>query len=277
MGLFDTHAHFCRADGDYKIERQIERAREAGVDRIIAVGGSDELNESALVAAQLFPTMISITLGLDRDHAEELKNQEAVEKAVAGIKSKIESLRTMLDKNGSGISTCGVGEIGLDYHYSAETATAQMALFKSQLQLANELLLPVVIHSRLADQDTLTLLREHAEKWRGDSDRIGVLHCFTGGTDFASELLDLGFHISFSGIVTFRNADPLREVAAEIPDKRILIETDSPYLAPAPMRGKRNEPAFVQYVASQLASLRRISTKTFIEQTSNNAAYLFGT
>jgi TatD DNase family protein len=144
----------------------------------------------------------------------------------------------------------------LDYHYSADTAAAQKALFSSMLDGARHHGLPVVVHSREAEADTLALLENHRSAWRGDPDRLGVLHCFTGDLPFAQALLALGMMISFSGIVTFKNAAALRDVAAAVPDDRLLIETDSPYLAPVPYRGKRNEPAYVCFIASALAELR---------------------
>ena len=269
MNLFDTHAHFSRLGGEYSLENQFNRAREAGITRIVAVGGDCDLNKAAVDAAKFAPDMVQIALGMDRDNTEELSDSSAINDAVDRIRNAI----TQLTK--SGIKICAIGEIGLDYFYSAETAKKQVALFNAQLVLAAELKLPVIIHSREADDDTLEALAKHAEAWKGAPDRIGVLHCFTGSAEFAEELLKLGYHISFSGIVTFLNADPLREVAKSIPSDRILIETDSPYLAPAPMRGNRNEPAFVKHVAACLAEQRGITTEELAEQAFNNATHLF--
>ena len=168
-----------------------------------------------------------------------------------------------------------IGEIGLDYHYSRDTSKKQKNLFNAQLALARELDLPVIIHSREADEDTLKALKQHAEESENAPERIGVLHCFTGDKQFASELLKLGYYISFSGIVTFRNADPLRSVAEIIPEDKILIETDSPFLAPEPKRGNRNEPAFVAYVAEKLANVRGTSTEEICRITYKNAVRLF--
>lgn len=268
-GLFDTHAHFSRTGGDYTIEAQITRAVEAGVTHITAVGGSEELNKAAIDAATAYPEMIQVTLGFDRDQTEELSSATEINTALEYIRTEISNLKQQQ------ITVCGIGEIGLDYHYSPESADMQKTLFRAQLKLANELQLPVVIHSREADSDTIETLTEHANSWNGNPDRIGVLHCYTGGAEFAEQLLKLGYHISFSGIVTFLNADPLREVAKSIPSDKILIETDSPYLAPAPMRGNRNEPAFVKYVAALLAKLRGTTEEELIQQTFKNASELF--
>jgi TatD DNase family protein len=133
----------------------------------------------------------------------------------------------------------------------------------------------VVVHTRDADEDTAAILKDYANDWRGNPVRLGVLHCFTRDTAFAREVLDLGLMVSFSGIITFANADPLREVAKYVPDDRLLIETDSPYLAPVPMRGNRNEPSFVVHVAKQLAELRGCSLDFMANLTARNARTLF--
>ena len=156
-----------------------------------------------------------------------------------------------------------VGEIGLDYYYSPETRDAQMRLFAAQLEEARQCGLPVVIHTREAAEDTLALLREIPS--------CGIIHCFTGTPREAKAYLDLGFYVSISGIVTFRAADNVRETALSIPDDRILVETDSPFLAPVPMRGKANEPAFIRHTCEFLAKLRGVPPDDFAELTFANA------
>lgn len=244
--LFDTHCHFETTD-ETVITETLRRAKEAGVTRIMAVGGSESLN-AGVAAALKFSNMapdfpfVAAALGWDRDQAEiELPNID-YSRAVA------------------------VGEIGLDYYYSRETRKAQLDLFARQLELANSLRLPVVIHTRDADDDTLGLLREIPS--------FGIIHCFTGSPAFCRALLDLGFFISFSGIVTFRAADNVRESAVIVPDDRILVETDSPFLAPVPMRGKQNEPAFVVHTAQFLANLRSTPMEDFAALTTQNAVRL---
>jgi TatD DNase family protein len=170
------------------------------------------------------------------------------------------------------VSVCAVGETGLDFHYHLETASAQCALFAAQLKLADEWERPVIIHTREADEQTLRVLDE--TPWRGRGLR-GVVHCFTGDKAFAAQLLDRQLAISFSGIVTFRNADMLRESAAFVPNDRLLIETDSPFLAPVPMRGQRNEPAFVRHVANCLAQVRQTDEASIASLTTQNAESLF--
>ena len=161
-----------------------------------------------------------------------------------------------------------VGEIGLDYHYSPETREAQLKLFAEQLEEARTRDLPVVIHTREADDDTLALLREIPSR--------GIIHCYTGTPEYAKRFLDLGFYISISGIVTFKPADNVRASALVIPDDRILIETDSPFLAPVPMRGQPNEPAFIVHTCEYLAKLRGVSADDFAELTFANAERVLG-
>ena len=234
-GLFDTHAHFEGTAEE--TAAAIERARKAGVAHVMAVGGSKTLNEGTTGFKYR-------AVGWDRDQVgQELPS---------------------LDYS----NACAVGEIGLDYYYSAETKAAQRELFSRQLEKSLELDLPVVIHTRDADDDTLAILREIPAR--------GIIHCFTGSPRFCRALLDLGFYISISGIVTFRAADNVREAALYIPDERILIETDSPFLAPVPMRGSPNEPSFLVHTAKFLAQLRRTPFERFAETTTRNALSILG-
>jgi len=163
-----------------------------------------------------------------------------------------------------------LGETGLDYHYSRETLEQQQASFAGHLQLAGEMDLPVIVHTRDAREDTLRLIREH-----GNADSAGVLHCFTESLEMAEAALDLGYMISFSGIVSFRNAAELRDVVKAIPLERMLIETDSPYLAPVPYRGKQNQPAYVADVAACIAELKGVAVEQVAEQTRANFHQLF--
>ncbi len=248
MRLFDTHCHFPSAD-PIVIQGMLSRARAAGVERIMAVGGSPTLNESAAVAAQVAEgafdlPLVSCAFGYDRDEA----GKECPPVPDGPL--------------------AAWGEIGLDYHYSADTRDAQLELFERQLAEARARNLPVVVHTREADDDTLALLRANPVR--------GVIHCFTGTPSFAKALLDLGFYVSFSGVVTFRSAEYVREASRVVPDDRILIETDSPYLAPEPVRGSVNEPANVAHTCAFLAKLRGVSSDEFAELTFSNAVSLFG-
>ncbi len=233
--LFDTHAHFEGTREE--TAAAVERASAANVTRIMAVGGSESLNAGTDGFAYR-------AIGWDRDQVG----------------------KALPDLDYTGVAA--VGEIGLDYHYSPETRDQQRELFAKQLELAKKLDLPIVIHTRDADDDTLGLLREIPSK--------GIIHCFTGSPKFCRSLLDLGFYVSISGIVTFRAADNVRESALVVPDDRILIETDSPFLAPVPLRGNPNEPAFVVHTAKFLADLRKTSFESFAALTTSNAISILG-
>lgn len=244
MRLYDTHCHFERAD-PAEIGAMLARAKAAGVEKLMAVGGSPALNESADVAVQVAAEradapQVLVATGLDR-----------------------EQVGRMCDVAYPSHRRTAVGEIGLDYHYSPETREQQMKLFAAQLEEARRENLPVVIHTREAAEDTLALLREIPTR--------GIIHCFTGGPEEAKAYLDLGLYVSMSGIVTFRAANNVRESALVIPDDRILIETDSPFLAPVPMRGNPNEPAYIRHTCEFLAKLRGKDPEDFAELTFANA------
>lgn len=255
MELYDTHAHF--GPNEDETAEALRRAQEVGVTRLMAVGGSAELNAAAVKAQAMRPDAVRLALGADRDQAT-LPHDETV----ADIRRQLAAL-----------ACAAIGEIGLDFHYTPETSGAQCALFAAQLSLADELRLPVVIHTREADDATCGVLDEIP--WHGSSLR-GVIHCYTGAPAFARKLLDRGFMVSFSGIVTFKSAEVVRSSAMYVPDDRLLIETDSPYLAPVPMRGKPNEPAFVVHTARFLADLRRVPVERLAAISFSNAVTLLG-
>jgi len=267
--FYDSHAHYDGFLAEGEAEAVVRRAEEAGVGRVMAVGGSDSLNAAALEMARRFPGRLAASLGFDREHATG-SDPEGAAAFAARLGGLIES------GSAEANPVRAVGEIGLDYHYHPETADEQVDLFRAQLDVARERGLPVIVHSRDADDATLAALRDHRLAWRHGAEGVGVLHCFTRDAAFARELWELDYYISFSGIVTFRNADPLRAVARVVPDNRLLIETDSPYLAPVPMRGKKNEPAFVRHVAEVLADVRGTSVEQVAALTRANALRLFG-
>lgn len=248
MRLFDTHCHFESCD-EKEIKDILLRAKEAGVESIVAIGGSQELNESAMLAERVASTgeampSVRYAVGYDRDQ---------IEKPMPFIPSCVKPIAW--------------GEIGLDYYYSLETRQKQMELFAQQLDQARSRNLPVVIHTREADEDTLALLREIPSR--------GIIHCYTGTPEGARAFLDAGFYVSFSGIITFRLADNVRQAAAVVPNDRILIETDSPFLAPVPMRGKKNEPSYIRYTAEFIAKARGMSAEAFAEIAYANAERAF--
>ena len=163
-----------------------------------------------------------------------------------------------------------IGETGLDYHYAPETKALQLDSFKKHIHVAKKLKKPLIIHTREAQQDTLSILRNE-----GANEVGGILHCFTESWEMAEEAIELGFYISFSGIVTFKNATALREVAALVPNEKLLIETDAPYLAPSPFRGKRNESAYIPYIAKKLSDIHGISEEEVGRITTQNALTVF--
>lgn len=253
----DTHVHFdaFRESGD--LAAVLDRARAVGVRHFVAIGGAPTGNTCAAECAAQHTGEIVFAAGYDR--------------YLAGEPCDDAALSALLDRPGA----VAVGEIGLDYHYGPDTKPAQRALFARMLALARSRRLPVVVHSREAEDDTLAMLREHAAAWPGDPRRLGVLHCFTGGPEFVERILEVGLLVSFSGILSFRNADSIRAAALRVPGDRLLIETDSPYLAPVPHRGKRNEPAFVAEVARAVAAARGEPVERVAEQTAANAEQLF--
>jgi len=256
--MIDTHAHLDGLGAPDELAAALTRAAEAGLSHIIAVGGEPGANALAVNVARARPDLVHAAAGYGRELADGPPETDTLDAALQAPQ------------------VVAVGEIGLDYHYLPETATQQEALFSGMLALARQHGLPVIVHSREAEDATHRLLAEHARLWPGDPARIGVLHCFTGSARFAKQLLALGLYISFSGIVTFKKADALRKVAAQVPADRLLIETDTPYLAPEPHRGKRNEPGYLPHVAETLAALRGVSRAALDERTTRNARLLFG-
>jgi len=253
MKLFDTHCHFETTDEE-TIRATLARAKVAGVEALMAVGGSVALNEAALVAQRVADNdaalpRVLVALGYDREQAGSLST----------VQPSTFNLQPCF---------AAVGEIGLDYYYSPETRAEQMKLFGEQLEIARTKNLPVVIHTREADEDTLGLLREIPS--------TGIIHCYTGTPEAARKFLDIGFYISISGIVTFRAADNVRAAARVVSDDRILIETDAPFLAPVPMRGKPNEPAFIAHTCEFLARERGMSADAFAALTFANAERVLG-
>lgn len=265
--LFDTHAHFDPFVADGSAEAVLDRAAAAGVARMCAVGSSEASNALVVRLAQEHPDVLVAAVGYDRDQID--KSHDA------------EKLAQLADHP----AVVAVGEIGLDYYYSPETAPAQRALFGQMLEFALQRRRPVIVHSRYADDDTIELLGDFSTQWKRVFHSVekpaaavpppGILHCFTGDAAFAEELLALGYFISFSGILSFNNAGPLRAVARHIPEDRLLVETDCPYLTPKPFRGKVNEPAYVARVADVLAEARGISPAAVAETTFANALRIF--
>jgi TatD DNase family protein len=247
--LVDSHCHLD--DEQFAADRDaaIERARVAGVERMMAIGtgnGPPDLEAGLRLARQY--SFIYATVGVHPQDADKATPETFDRLAELAREAKV----------------LAVGEIGLDYHYDFSPRDVQRSFFVRQLELAAAARKPIVIHTREAWEDTLTVIREHGLPFGG------VMHCFTGGPKEAEQALELGFHLAFGGILTFPKADAVREAAALTPENRLLLETDSPYLAPVPYRGKRNEPAFMVETARRLAEVRGATPETIATVTTNN-------
>jgi len=257
--MIDSHCHLADEAFSADLDEVVARAKGEGVERalvILEAGNARESAQARLVAT-LWPE-IRVSIGV-HPHAAHLYADDPQRAAVVAG-----------DQIGREALARAVGEIGLDYHYDYSPRLVQQQVFRAQLRLARERRLPVVIHTREADDDTIAILREE-----GGGELRGVLHCFTGPLALAQAGLDLGLHISFAGIVTFPKAAELRETARAVPLDRLLAETDSPFLAPVPHRGKRNEPAHVARVVATLAELHRIETGELSRRTAANFHTLF--
>ena len=253
--LIDSHCHLDRLDltpYNGSLDAALDAARARGVGKFLCIG-VDAANAPVVQALAEQHADVFCSVGV---HPLDLKDN---------AQTDLDWLLAALDH----ARTVAIGETGLDYYYEPELAEQQRASFAVHLHAAKVTGKPVVIHTRAARADTLSLLRE------ADLANAGVLHCFTEDWDMARAALDMGYYISLSGIVTFRNADALREVARQVPADRLLVETDSPYLAPIPHRGKPNEPQFVCEVAAFLADLRGVSVDTLWQQTGDNFHRLF--
>jgi TatD DNase family protein len=251
--IVDSHCHLDDSKFDADREQVIERARAAGVERMMAIGTGDgppDL-ETAIRLADRYPFVFA-TIGVHPHEAS---------KAVPDTFVKLQELAAHP-------KVLAIGEVGLDYHYDFSPRDVQRKVFERQLEIAAETRKPIVIHTREAWPDTLALLRVH--------NRPGIMHCFTGDEQQAREALDLGFHLSFGGVLTFPKAEAVRQAARITPDDRLLVETDCPYLAPVPHRGKRNEPAFIVETVRRLAEIRGQTPEGIAGLTTRNFERLFG-
>lgn len=250
--FIDSHAHIDGPEFDADRDEIIERAQAAGVSVILNVGTGDPHSGAFERAVALGQKHDSVYTAIGtHPHDARLYDDKAEEK----IKTLVQIEHVL-----------AWGEIGLDFHYDNSPRDVQVEVFRRQLRAARECDLPVVIHTREAEPETIEILStEYA-----DAERRGIFHCFSGSKDLAQKAIDLGFMISFSGIVTFKKADELRAVAREVPLDRLLIETDCPYLTPIPYRGKRNEPAYVVEVARCIAGIHGVEIDEIGRVTSQN-------
>ncbi len=253
--LIDSHAHLTMQQFEEDRADVLERAQAAGVRTILTVGTDPaEWEEACALTRSKGEVGIYAAIGLHPHDASAWSEELA------------DSLRRFCAEK----RVVALGEIGFDFHYMNSTREEQEEAFRQQIRLAKELSLPVVVHSREAEEETLKVLQEENASEVG-----GVIHCFSGDREMAVKSLELGFFISFSGSLTFKNAGKLREIARDIPVEKMLIETDCPYLAPQPVRGKRNEPSYVRYVAETLSELKGLSAEDIGRITRHNALQLF--
>jgi TatD DNase family protein len=252
--LIDSHCHLDFPDFAAELDAVVGRARAAGIARMVTICTRVARHGEVLAIAERFPDVFC-SVGTHPHYAHEELDISAADLVARARNAKVVAL----------------GEAGLDYHYDNSPRDAQQRGFRTHIAAARQSGLPLVIHSREADADTARILEEEA----GQGAYPAVLHCFTGGEDLARRAIALGLFISFTGILTFRNSEKLRAIAAELPADRILVETDAPYLAPGRHRGKRCEPAYVVETANVLAQARGVSFDTIAQQTTENFFRLF--
>jgi TatD DNase family protein len=256
--MIDSHCHLADEVFSKDLDEVVARARAAGVQQaMVILAAGDPAEEAQAVRVGGLWDDVRVAIGVHPHAAHEFADDPGRAAAIV----RAQCARTA--------SARAIGEIGLDYHYDFSPREVQQQVFRVQVRLARELNLPVVIHTREADDDTVAILREE-----GGGEVRGVLHCFTGTAALARAGLDLGFYISVAGIVTFPKAHELRETIKNVPLARLLTETDSPFLAPVPHRGKRNEPAFVSRVVEVLATVHGVSPASVIAETTTNFAAL---
>jgi len=253
--VIDSHCHLDFPDFAAELDAVVGRAGAAGIERMVTICTRVRRHGEVLAIAERFAN-VYCSVGTHPHYAHEELDITAADLVERARPEKV----------------VAIGEVGLDYHYDNSPREAQERGFRTHIAAARQTGLPLVIHSREADDDTARILEEETGKGAFPA----VLHCFTGGAELARRAIALGHFISFTGILTFKNSAPLRAIAAELPADRILVETDAPYLAPGRYRGKRNEPAFVIETANVLAETRGVSFDTIARQTSENFFRLFG-
>ncbi|HQU46481.1 MAG: hydrolase TatD [Planctomycetia bacterium 21-64-5] len=255
MHLFDTHAHLDQPEFDADRAEVIDRARQAGVETILAVGITADSSLACVELAAKHSGILA-AVGIQPNYCGQAAS------------SDWERVLSLVERPG----VVALGETGLDRYWDYSEFEVQQDYFDRHLRLSQERGLPFIVHTRESDADVLAMLRD--ARRRGPL--AGVMHSFTGSAETAAECVELGLSISFAGMVTFKKADDLRAVARSVPNDRILIETDSPYLSPHPLRGRRNEPAHLVHTAACLAAARGITAEAFAAQTAENARRLFG-
>lgn len=250
--LIDTHCHLNDEAFADDFEEVLQRARDSGVHGLVVPGVDVPSSERAIEMATRYDGVYA-AVGIHPESLEDLRE------------SVFDEVRALADHP----KVVAIGEIGLDYHWDVAPRPFQQEVFARQMVLANELRLPIIVHDRESTADTVRLIEEAPDAL------TGVMHCFTGSLETATRCMNQGFYISYGGPLTFKNAPDVRETAVHIPTDRILVETDSPYLSPHPLRGKRNEPERVRLVAERLAEIRGTTVELIEQATQRNAARLF--
>ena len=251
--FIDTHVHLNADQYEEDVEEVIERAREAGVTKMVVVGFDRKTITKAMELVEQYPFLYAVVGWHPVDAID------CTEEDLAWIESLAEHPKVV-----------AIGEMGLDYHWDKSPKDIQQQLFRKQIQLAKRVKLPIVIHNRDATADVVRILEEEDAKEVG-----GIMHAFGGSVETAQQCIDMNFYISLGGTVTFKNAKAPKKIAAEIPLEKLLVETDAPYLTPHPYRGKRNEPFYVTLVAEEIARIKEISVEEVASVTTKNALNLF--
>ena len=246
--FIDTHCHLSKEDYD-DIDKVIMEDKEAEVDKIVVSGCSREAIDEVMTFKDTYD-MVYVTIGYHPEYVDSVTLKD------------LDYLKSLLCEK----KVVGIGEIGLDYHYTKDNKDKQIWLFEEQLKIAEEFKLPVVIHSRDATQDTINTLKKYNVK--------GIIHCFSGSLETAKIYISMGFLLGIGGVVTFKNSK-LKDVVKEIPIDSIVLETDSPYLTPVPYRGKVNSSKYLEYIAKFISDIKNISVEELAEITSKNASSLF--
>jgi len=252
--LFDTHVHVNAEQFNEDLEDVIDRAKEAGVDNMVVVGFDRPTIIRAMELIEAYD-FIYAAVGWHPVDAIDMTEDDL----------------QWIEELSNHPKVVAIGEMGLDYHWDKSPKDVQMEVFRKQIRLAKKVGLPIIIHNREATADIVNILKEE------EASRVGgIMHCFSGSAETALECINMNFYISLGGPVTFKNAKKPKEVAAAVPLDRLLIETDCPYLAPHPYRGKRNEPSYVKLVAEQIAEIKQLTFEEVSQATTENAKKLFG-
>ena len=250
MAIFDTHAHYLKEDFGDELEPLLDELPQKGVERVLAIGYDIKSSKEEISLAERY-SYIWATAGIHPENAAEIPEDWEAE----------------LERLLSHEKVAALGEIGLDYHYPEPPRDVQQRIFRRQLELAAKHNKPVVIHSRDASGDTLEILKEYKPR--------GVVHCFSGSAETAREVVKLGMYIGFTGVLTFKNAKKAVEACAAVPTDRLLLETDCPYMAPVPFRGKRCDSSMIRFTAEKMAEIKGVSTEEMIETARENGEKLF--